>query len=753
MSRKKIEYLKRFLFIALLDAGMLCTAQPAVQQAASDPPIYASSAYTVWPDRVLEGNYAARALSRVEIVSDYPADGSPHARTWHLDEDISGYPQFHSAFPLSDALYNLSLAELRKNRRADGAFNAGAKWEGVWTRDISYSTLLSIAIIDPEGAKTSLRQKVRRGRIVQDTGTGGSWPVSTDRITWALAAWEIYTVTGDRGWLRESYDVIQRSILDDEHVVLDPVTGLAHGESSFLDWREQTYPRWMQPADIYASECLGTNAIYFRTYQILGAMSHELGQPDPRWQQQAEHIGYAINAQLWQEDRSYYGQYLYGRITPSLSPRAEALGEALTMLFDIAPQDRQNRMLHSQPFMAYGVPTVYPSSADIPPYHNRSVWPFVQSFWNLAAAKSNDESVVLYGLASLYRSSAMFLTNKENFVSSTGNPQGTAINSDRQLWSVAGNLAMVYRIFFGMEFEPDGLHFHPFVPAPLADTRTLSNFAYRNARLTIEVHGFGSRVRRFTLDGKPQSAFLPASIRGEHRIAIELDNQAPASTPLHIVDDVTAPDTPQVDLQGDTLAWRSIPTAVSYQIFANAKREETTELTQLPHLAPSRLTEYQLAALDANKQPSFLSEPLALASAPIRIPVPANGEATPPSSYAVLEKEGKVAIEASVPSAGEYSLTVLYANGNGPINTDNKCAIRTLFVDGAPAGIVVLPQRGIGLWDDWGWSNHLPLSLTGGRHRFELLLLPQDNNMNGEVNAARIAAIQLQPTRAPQATR
>ena len=39
----------------------------------------------------------------------------------------------------------------------------------------------------------SLRRKVDPlGRIVQDTGSGGAWPVSTDRMVWLLAAWEVY---------------------------------------------------------------------------------------------------------------------------------------------------------------------------------------------------------------------------------------------------------------------------------------------------------------------------------------------------------------------------------------------------------------------------------------------------------------------------------------------------------------------------------------------------------------------------------
>ena len=88
---------------------------------------------------------------------------------------------------------------------------AGAKWDGVWTRDISYSILLALAAIEPQIARTSLLRKVERGRIIQDTGTGGSWPCSTDRMTWALAAWEIYLSTGDRDdWLAQSFEIIRR---------------------------------------------------------------------------------------------------------------------------------------------------------------------------------------------------------------------------------------------------------------------------------------------------------------------------------------------------------------------------------------------------------------------------------------------------------------------------------------------------------------------------------------------------------------
>ena len=162
---------------------------------------------------------------------------------------------------------------------------------GVWTRDVSYSSVLALAIVAPDAVRKSLVAKVdSAGRIIQDTGTGGSWPVSTDRMTWALAAWELYAVTGDRDWLRRAYDVIRRSAEADLHAIVDPETGLALGETSFMDWREQSYPRWMEPRDIARSAAIGTNTVHYATYRILAEMAEALGEPSTRWRETADRL-------------------------------------------------------------------------------------------------------------------------------------------------------------------------------------------------------------------------------------------------------------------------------------------------------------------------------------------------------------------------------------------------------------------------------------------------------------------------------
>ncbi len=420
---------------------------------------------------------------------------------WKLSADIKEFPEFRSGNLISEALYKLSLEEMLHDIRPDGAFMAGKEWEGVWTRDISYSIHLALAILKPETAKQSLMRKVKNKRIIQDTGSGGSWPVSTDRVVWAVAAWEIYKVTGDHEWLSQSYEIIKNTWEDDRKTAFDARTGLYFGESSFLDWREQTYPKWMEPVHIFQSVNLGTNAIHYQVCNILTEMAEILGQPDEQYRKASKELSIAINKVLWMEDKGFYAQYAYGNYFRILSPRSESLGEALCVLSGIAGDERAGKMVASVPVTAFGIPCIYPQIPHIKPYHNDAVWPFVQAYWALASAKTGNEESVMQSIAAIYRQASLFLTNKENFVATNGDFKGTAINSDRQLWSVAANLAIVYKIYFGMEFKPDGLMFSPFVPASMVGVKELKGFRYRDAVLDISITGSGNSIRSFTLDG------------------------------------------------------------------------------------------------------------------------------------------------------------------------------------------------------------------------------------------------------------
>ena len=717
--------------------------------------LYQSKRFSVEADRVREGRFEARAVSANEIESNYAPNGKGlETRRWKLQEDISAYPQLHSDRMLINALYNLSLEELRKDIRPDGAFMAGAKWEGVWTRDISYSIVLALAAIEPEAAKASLMKKVARDRIIQDTGTGGSWPVSTDRMTWALAAWEVYQVTGDKDWLAQAFTIIRNSAADDEQVIFSEQTGLAFGESSFLDWREQTYPKWMTPADIFNSNSLGTNAVHYRTYRILSQMAKLLGKPADSYAATADRIRDGMNRHLWLDQNGFYGQYLYGWNALTVSPRAEALGESLAILFDIASDKQQTRILQTMPVMDYGIPCIYPQIPGIPPYHNNAVWPFVQAFWNLAAAKRHDGPALVQGMASIYRAAALFLTNQENFVADTGSSQGTQINSPRQLWSVAGNLAMTYRILFGMSFETDGLRIAPVIPKEFAGAASLDNFKYRDATLSFQIEGYGTSIKTITFDGEPLTpALIPPSTKGKHAIQIVMAGDDLPHTGLHLVEASVSPETPVLNRDSAILHWNAVQDAESYVVVRNGERVGETKQASYTLPVATGYAEYQVSAIDKNGSHSFLSQPVPADDNPGIIVEAESG--APASAEKLKEFTGtgfvelsktvnrSITLHAAVTEAGEYAIDFRYSNGSGPVNTDNKCAIRSLIVDGKSQGAIVFPQRGKDEWANWGYSSRRQVSLTAGEHEIRLQFVPSDENMNGEVNRALLDHLRL----------
>ena len=159
-------------------------------------------------------------------------------------------------------------------------------------------------------------------------------------------------------------------------------------------------------------------------------------------------------------------------------------------------------MVAKTPTTPFGISCIYPQIPGIPPYHNDAVWPFVQSFWALAAARAGNEASLTESMAAIYRPAALFLTNKENFVAGNGDFAGTQINSSNMLWSLSGSLGLVYKMLFGMHYEADRLVFQPFVPQAFQGRRSLTNFKYRKAVLDIDLQGFGNAIKTITLDGK-----------------------------------------------------------------------------------------------------------------------------------------------------------------------------------------------------------------------------------------------------------
>ena len=718
--------MKHIMLSCIFSASALVSAGQNIMQ---------TPAYTWHGDTITQGVFMATAPSATEIVSTYSAHPGYYMgidKQWKLKNDISSYPQLTTPNRLHQAIYNMGLDEMVNAVEPDTTLRTGKEWAGVWTRDVSYSILLSMAYMQPEASMISLMKKVDPlGRIIQDTGSGGAWPVSTDREIWCVAAWEVYKVTGDKKWLEYIYPIIKRSLETDRTAFYDTESGLVRGETSFIDWREQSHPRWMQCADIYNTETLSTSVVHAEAWKVLGEIATILGHKEVAKDAfaQSEAISKAINDYLWMDDKGYYAMYRYGRDNLITNPRAETLGESLAIMWDVAPEKRAKTVTASNPTTPFGVATFYPSIADIPSYHNKSLWPWVGAWWGLANAKAGNEDGVMEAIGSVFRPAALFCTNKENFNLENGDI-ATELNSSNMLWCLSGNLALTHKVLFGIDFEKDGLAFHPFVPKALAGTRSLEGFKYRDAVLDITISGYGNEIKSFKVNGKEQSPFIPAKkAKGNIKIEIVMaDNNIPSIGVNH-KNQANAPLTPIAWLEGTTLVWNPIEYIGHYIVVKDGKPIAKTNATTYDASVPG---EYQVIGVSSEGVESFASEPRSTRS---MIYVETGKVSN--------DKTSELNVPVNVTEEGDYFITVNYANGNGPVNTENKCAIRTLTVDGDKAGLVVLPHRGRDNWDEYGWSNSVKVHLTPGNHTIGLTFRPENENMNIHTNHAVISGIKL----------
>ncbi|MEK6626545.1 MAG: esterase, partial [Bdellovibrionota bacterium] len=293
-------------------------------------------------------------------------DDLPRSKELHILENRN-YPIIRTDSPLFDAIYAMSINEVEENAVEEvrdssfstepcHCFETGRKWSYVWTRDISYAAHLALGGLNQGRTKNTLLFKISKRRnqsedtveIIQDTGNGGSWPLSTDRVVWAMAAWELlHHLEGQERsiFLQTSYRAILNSIENDLIAAFDPNDGLYTGEQSFLDWREQTYPRWVADNVVHIgmSKSLSTNVAHYMALKTLSLMALELRRATDhqRYQKLASELAGKINTHFWDNEKGLYRTYLITYLDRAAVDKYDLLGNALAVLSGVRQTEEQ----------------------------------------------------------------------------------------------------------------------------------------------------------------------------------------------------------------------------------------------------------------------------------------------------------------------------------------------------------------------------------------------------------------------------
>lgn len=599
-----------------------------------------------------------------------------------------------TASPLFDGLYAMAQDDLRLDSVesiSDAAyehgqpmpchcFETGEKWHFVWTRDLAYAVDLGLWRFDAARARNGLVFKLSDARVpgtprgpfvVQDTGSGGSWPVSTDRVAWFLAARHLQD---DTGFADTTWQALTATLAQERTYAFDPTMGLYRGETSFLDWREQSYPAWMASdvVPIAQSYALSTNVLHYQALELAARMAtqrHDARAAD--YHDQAGALKAAINARFWRADRGLYMSYIGGDGLPY--DTYDLLGIALAISSGVADDARARQALAAYPLWPSGSPVIWPERSDQPIYHNRAIWPFVSAYALRAARKLDDPAHIAFEIASIMRGAALAGSNMENYELTTeathvdaGKLSGPVVDSPRQLWSVAAYLSMVGEGVFGI--EDDG-RIDPKLPTELVPMlfgqRERISLAWPGRRITL--------VRPAKLDGNLLVADQ-RSQQGEETVvrlkairvpALALRGKAPPFAPV-------APAAPTVARAG--AAWQ-VHSAAPGVLYVNGVRVGAIKTT---------LTVPALAAL----QCFSVTTPGAAGLESLPGPPQCEGP--------FVQVDGAWPRSWVAPAAGTYQVALRYRNDHGPINTGITDAVKQIAIrcEGSPVQSmpVVMPH-------------------------------------------------------------
>lgn len=553
---------------------------------------------------------------------------------------------------------------------------------------------LSLALINPELAMNRLRQCADGGIIRADRG----WPAASNRMLWAIAAWEVYLANGDEAWLREAYQTIHNSLTAELYVRFDHRLGLALGHAA--------PPPGINPDSdcrrLFEYADLRVNVTLAEACALMVRMSREL-QRDGRSSPDLRHSNYlayadtlrrSINNHLWNPREGMYAGALYrGIVYPLQSPMADPVAEALAAITRVANPDMTRSIVEHFPTRSLG-DTVSTE---------RAYWAWCA---NIARNPAGVDAAI--------------------------GPGSIAFDSIPPSPLLASRAAQYLRGLLGINLSPDGMTVTPVVPRRFSGDKHAGPLRYRDCRVNITVEGTGSRIDHWKLNGitRQGTPTIPADAKGIQNLQIVLDNDHTRRS--------TTNDSPHIPPSAPNVEWTSPLSAT----ITDSDRSPTLHL-MLNGVDAGPVDDYHIV-LDPPRQYTeatviaYTGTTLGYATQPhIVMPDGYTTECEAPitDSFPVIFVTDSIA-------AGNY---IVSAEGICP--TDTPPAICFLLVNHRIAGSIILSPVADNATHlvASAISNRRVVKLNSGNNRVEIITYHNPAIPNNQPQAYRLTRLNITP--------
>lgn len=500
-------------------------------------------ALLVRKEGVPEKTFTSRFL-KLEIPAEYQK-GLARIREFEVYGKPATQPGIVTGNADLKAAYELALWTVNINTTQNGILNAGARYDGNWTRDLAINVWNGFPLLQPAISKNSLLHLLEKNE--QETIGAEYW----DKIIWVKGAYMYYLMTGDKAFLsqilKSGVNTIHQleDMKRDNNPVFDSQYGLFTGPSVFNDgiagYEEPVWAGNDKGGAVVSHpahnkiKCLSTNCIYYEAYRLLSHIATVLGEEETasEMKKKAEDLKASIRTNLFDEETGKFN-YLIDQ-NGDLHPFQEGLGNAFAILFDIVSPAEAERIISQIQVTKFGLPSIYPHFKRFndakPGRHNMMIWPFVNAFYADACAKvGNYERFTseLFNLADLGLNKGgndfwEIYDPKDGYPDGGWQTGGHWGGLQHQTWSATGFLRMVWYGMAGMRFDDGKLSFKPFLPKDVKSLE-LTRLNYGNMKLTIKLEGEGSKIKEFKLNGVVMDTpEIPQNLVGEQTVSIVLE--------------------------------------------------------------------------------------------------------------------------------------------------------------------------------------------------------------------------------------